>query len=160
MIMGESFLGDENQILKIVQQNAYSELLWFLYQSSADHYLSDIRYTWEFPDFVPILKTLKHFDHRVFQNAHDLIAAYYRFSFCPHQDPAGTPEDFNIRAYYLAAWKAYYLQETAILGTIEEFAEAIVTAVAFQNTERGYASEDKLDELLKQRYHSLPLIQR
>ncbi|HNZ02103.1 MAG TPA: hypothetical protein PKJ34_12880 [Anaerolineaceae bacterium] len=160
MIMGESFLGDENKILIRVQDDAYRELIWFLYHSSAIHYLFNIRYTWVFPDFVPILRKIKTFDHRVLQNAHDLIAAYYRFSFCPHQNPAGIPEDFDIRTYYLAAWKAYYLQETAILGTIEEFAEAIATAVAFQNTERGYASEDKLDELLKQRYHSLPLIHR
>lgn len=160
MIVERVFENDENEYLKWVQHNIYDDLLWHLYQNAASHYLLDVQYIWVFPDFVPIIRQLKTFDHRVLQDGHDLIGAYYRFILCPHQNSVGFPDGFNAKEYYQAAWKDYYLQEVRLLGDLETIAEAIVTAVAFENTDRGLESERRLRDLLLQRYKSMPIINR
>jgi hypothetical protein len=158
MIVSNYFDGDENDVLKWVQHDAYGDALTFMYRSAADRYLKDIRYTWVSPDFVPKIRHIDGFDHRVLQLAHDLVAAYYRFAFCSRLDKLDLPEDFNDKEYYLGAWRAYYRQEMGLLAQKEEIAEAILIAVAFQNTDRGYAAEDKLQALLVDRYKAMKLI--
>ncbi|MDD5369408.1 MAG: hypothetical protein PHQ40_09995 [Anaerolineaceae bacterium] len=152
MNVGNSFDGDENDTLKWVQHDTYSETLWLLYRCAADHYLLNVRYTWEFPDFVPIIRNVNNFDHRVLQDGHDLIAGYYRFLFCPRPSQLPFPQGFDPKTYYLQAWKAYYFQEVGLLGEQEEIAAAIVSAVAFENTPRGYTAEGQLHQLLCHRY--------
>lgn len=155
MLVYPVFEGDDNQTLAWVQHNAYWKLIGSFFRYAADHYLNDIRYTWESPDFINIIRKTESFDHRVLQDAHDMVAAYYRFILAPHQDHLEITEGFDIKSYYLAAWEAYYHQEISLLSQVEEFSEAIVTAVAFQNTERGYAAEAKLREFLLQRYKAM-----
>jgi hypothetical protein len=155
MIVGCYFDGDENDTLKWVQHDEYGKMLWSLFDALASRYLLDIRYTWISPDFVPILRKIKNYDHRVLQVAHDLIAAYYRFTFCNRVDNVIIPEGFDIKDYYLAAWRAYYIQEVNLLSQLEEIAESLVTAVAYQNTDRGYQAEDNLRVLLLKRYKVL-----
>ena len=56
MIVGIYFEGDKNDLLKWVQHDSYGEALGYLYRMAVNHYLEDIRYTWQFPDFVPIIR--------------------------------------------------------------------------------------------------------
>ncbi len=156
MWVGPVFEGDNNKTLMMVQHDIYHRLVWDLYNFSANKYLNDIKYTFVYPDFVPIIRTKESFDHRVLQVAHDIIAAYYRFILVPTHDAIIVPEDFDLKKYYEAAWKEYYLQEVAILSTIDEIAEAIVISVAYQNTDRGYEAEDKRNRLLWSRYSNMP----
>ena len=62
------------------------------------------------------IRNLKQFDHRVLQDGHDLMAAYFRFILCPRESSIPIPEGLNLKNYYLAAWKTYYLKETGVLG--------------------------------------------
>ena len=158
MIICDVFEGDNNETMKLIQHDTYSKLLGYLFSNSASRYLDDIKYTWVSPDFVSKIRNLKSFDHRTLQYAHDLIAAYFRFIFSDSFPSDLFPEKFDIISFFTSIWKEYYLQEVAILSKIEPIAEMIVTAVGFQNTERGYDAEDKLHELLLQRYQSMPML--
>jgi len=158
--MTDVFEGDNNEVMKLIQHDIYNDLLGYLFSYSASRYLDDIKYTWISPDFVPKIRNLNGFDHRTLQGAHDLIAAYFRYLLSDSFPQNLFPEKFEIINFYTIIWKEYYLQEVALLGEIEPIAEMIVTAVGFQNTERGYDAEDKLRELLKERYKLMPLLRK
>lgn len=156
MIVCEYFDGDNNETIKWVQHDIYSYMVYFLYKYSANRYLQDIKLAFVSPDFVPIIKNKKLFDHRVLQHHHDLIAANYRYFLAPREEYNPCPSDFDLKSFYKEAWKLYYLKEVDLLSEIDEISEQIVTAVAFENTDLGYAAEEKLTLLLLQRYVGLP----
>lgn len=153
------FDGDDVDEMQKVQLDLYSSLVWQLYHVSADRYLMDVKNTWDFPDFVPVIRNKQSFDHRVLQGAYDLIAAYYRFLFTRREGRPPFPEGFLEKEYYADAWKAYYQQEIQLLSRNDLIAEAIISAVAFENMERGYSAEDRLGQLLRDRYSSMNLLQ-
>lgn len=156
MIMCEYFKGDNNETLMRVQHDIYSYMVYFLYKYSANRYLQDIKLAFVSPDFVPIIRNKKSFDHRVLQHQHDLIAANYRYFLASREEYSPFPSDFDLKGFYKEVWKKYYLKEVDLLAEIDEISEQIVTAVAFENTDRGYAAEEKLTLLLLQRYVGLP----
>lgn len=155
LIVGEYFDGDNNNTLKWVQHDIYSELVYWIYKYSADHFTQNIKFTFVGPDFVPILRKTKTFDHRVLQTQHDIIATNYRYLLSVHED-VSVQVGFDLKRYYKTAWKLYFHEEAELLSNNEEIATAIATAVAYQNTDRGYKAEKELISLLLSRYSELP----
>ena len=95
------------------------------------------------------------FDHRTLQDIHDLIAAWFRLS----QDDRGqfrlgeTEEIFRDRL--ATEWRTFFEEEVERLSADDEIARAVLTAAAFGNTDKGYAAEAQLREILKERYRPM-----
>lgn len=187
MFVGAAFPSDKNDDLMWIQHD-----LWFKLNGAfidEDNFaLSSCFYIFwcarkaffwsidENPLFFPEreqLQTIKSFDHRVLQNAHRKIAAFYRWIQGASLKPAfddgntyrdwhrnrqrtgiyGKPNSYNI--YLLDNWKTYLRYELLDISFNHiSISEHIVRAVLFQNTEQGYEAEDSIDEFLTLRYGS------
>ena len=100
-----------------------------------------------------ILKNEDTFDHRVLQLTHDAIAASFRFERAEQlhpQLPLFIKEDERTRV--LRLWREYFIAEVNRLTEDPDFTRAVVSAVAFANTDEGNSAEDRLFEIAKQEY--------
>jgi len=155
MWVGTEFPADTNQTLKDVQFRLYSEMLLRLYSRPRDRYLDACRLIQIDTELATRLRTMDGFDHRTLQDIHDLIAAWFRFS----QDDGGqlrlgeSDETYTDRLG--AEWRAFFEAEVTGLSADDEFARAVLVAAAFGNTDRGYAAEAQLREILKERYRAM-----
>ena len=153
-----AFDGDENHILHQAQESLVEDMVLLLYRRAADHFLHNARYTFVFPDFVPVLRRMSRIDRSTLQETHDLMAAYYRYTLCPHHVPQSMPAGFDLRKYYGATWKAFYEQEIGLLISQQEgFAEAVANAVCYPNEPTGIAAEFDLKRMLQKRYKVIGL---
>lgn len=167
MFVGPTFPGDDNRELMLLQHDLWfkSNGAWmelnglamggclYIFWIARSAYLFN---TTENPLFFPERETLastQSFDHRVLQYAHHKMASFYRWISVGQKQPAFAANAENRKAYLLANWKTYLTHEVANLtfGNIP-FAEYIVKAVAFANTERGYKAEDSISAILDKRY--------
>jgi hypothetical protein len=152
MIVGTEFPGDDNKTLMDVQHALYWELLRWLLVAPRDRYLSASCLLRMENDLSQQLRTMTGFDHRTLQAAHDIIAAYFRFSW---PDSAQLLLDEQEDAYRLRlgdAWRNFFKEEVKALTTDDEFTRAICTATAFGNKEAGLAAEAWVEQYLKERY--------
>lgn len=99
------------------------------------------------------LPNISNFDHRVLLGFHERIASFYRWRIQAVKPTAFSHDSANNKIYYLDMWKTYLRHEIAHItfGRID-IAEQIVRAVIFQNTEEGYAAEDRIILDLEERY--------
>ncbi len=155
MWVGTEFPSDTNATLKDVQFRLYPEMLLRLYSRPRDRYLDACRLVQAETELASRLRSMDSFDHRTLQDVHDLIAAWFRFS----QDDGGqlrlgeTEETY--RARLATEWRDFFEREITRLSADDEFARAVLTAAAFGNSDRGYAAEDQLREVLKERYRTM-----
>ncbi len=162
MIVSDRFEGDNNEALKCVQHDMYWPLLPFLYTYPKGIYRQAISYTGVGTELYKTIGEIENFDHRVLQEAHDKIAAYYRYQ---HPDklgqlvlPLAAPDCGNLsleeilKEIYTREWSSYWYEEIRSISEEPLIVSAILTAVAYQNTDDGYEAEDLLLELLHDRY--------
>jgi hypothetical protein len=94
------------------------------------------------------------FDHRVLQSSYDTIAAWFRF--CnPELWLPLFPCDEIMKDVNLAAWRKFWSSEVKRLIDKDEITIAILTAVAYQNREKGFAAERELNGLLRLEYEEM-----
>lgn len=152
MWVGTEFSGDTNEVLKKVQHDLYSGMVVRLYTPPRDRYLDACRLIQTNTDLAIRLRSMEGFDHRTLQDIHDLIAAWFRFT----KDNGGqlllgeTEESYKDRL--AAEWRTFFEEEVGRLSADDEFVRNVLAATAFGNTDRGYAAEAQLRELLKERY--------
>ena len=155
MWVGTEFPGDTNQTLKDVQFRLYGEMLLRLYSRPRDRYLDACRLVQINTDLATRLRSMDGFDHRTLQDIHDLIAAWFRFS----QDDGGQlrlgESDETYEARIAGQWRTFFEDEVGQLSSDDEFARDVLVAAAFGNTDRGYAAEAQLREILKERYRAM-----
>lgn len=154
MIVTSYFSGDENEKLKDIQFDLYSELCGRLVDNARDQYLRACRLL-QIEDELSIqLRRYQPGDHRVFQDVHDLIAAWFRFSRDDHgQFRLGENEE----SYWVRVseeWQAFFMSELECYE-YGQFTRNIVIARVFENTEPGYAAEKFLMDTLKLRYREM-----
>ena len=153
MIVGSCFKGDTNKWVMNLQHDVYRKILPIL----LDIAHRKIRAAEKLLNIatVPgtILNNERSFDHRVLQFTHDAIAASFRFE-CADQLHSQLPlfgeEDERTRV--LRLWREYFTTEVNRLTESPEFTRAVVTAVAFTNTDEGNTAEDQLFHFIKQEY--------
>jgi hypothetical protein len=159
VIVGSTFEGDNNETLKWIQHDTYSRNVGMLFWYAREHYTQAARLVGVQTELAERIARADQFDHRVLQDAHDEIAAYYRFAYDGRgQIPLpleGTPP---YQAWLQQHWTTFFEAEVQALAQDPAIARAILNAVAYQNTDRGYASEKELLALLKLRYG--PLVER
>lgn len=167
MIVGSGFEDDQNEILKEAQHGLYfgeghshiaeDELrltsIGYLFHTARKCYLFHSEPN---PLFFPERETLYEiggFDHRVVQSAHDLMAEYFRWLFRHAETPAfaSTPE--TLRSFWQDSWILYLRREASdLFWNNVHIAEALLMAIARENTPDGYKAEDKLMDALITRY--------
>ncbi|MDD4876414.1 MAG: hypothetical protein PHQ86_04700 [Dehalococcoidales bacterium] len=95
---------------------------------------------------------LNNFDHRIFQEAHDLIAAYFRYKTYIH---GGLFKEEINRNDCINKWYEFFNNEVEELLTDLVFTRHIVFTILYQNTDKGYKSEDYINDALKLRYDNM-----
>jgi hypothetical protein len=155
MWVGTEFPADTNPTLKDVQFRLYGDMLLLLYTRPRDRYLDACRLIQTDTELAPRLRSMDGFDHRTLQDIHDMIAAWFRFS----QDDGGqlrlgeTDEAYQDRI--ASEWRTFFEGEVGSLISDDEFVRAVLVAAAYGNTEKGYAAEAHLREILKERYRAM-----
>ena len=152
MIVGYCFPGDDNDVLKWVQHDLYGSVVGQMFSACKERYIAAIRLTGVSTGLTERIRDRSTIDHRALQNAHDVIAAHFRYTF----DPAGQmplPYDgLSYKEYLGQCWSEYFPDEVRRLNEYEEFVLAVLTAVAYENTAPGYQAEDTLVAWLKAHY--------
>jgi|GEM_PF-3565229 len=94
------------------------------------------------------------FDHRVLQSAYYTIASWFRFCNPDLWLPL-FPHDKIVKDVNLAAWRKFWSLEVKRLIEKDAITIAILTAVAYQNQEKGFAAERELSGLLMLEYEEM-----
>jgi hypothetical protein len=152
MIVGNCFPGDENKVLKWLQHDLYMELMGNLFYTSARRYLELGSLLQEQTEWVEKINSIKGFDHRVLQQAHDIIAAYFRLTFDPGGQFPVPFDDKDYKKYLKDNWVQYYSKTCRELAESDQIAWDILQAVLNKNTKVGYAAEEQLAELILDRF--------
>ncbi len=162
MISGTAFRGDHWYRVMGIQHDTYGGHVGFLLDTARRVYLK--AETLLGVSTVPgiLVEADDGFDHRVLQNMHDIIAAsfrFYRANRLHPELPFPGQEDDTRRIE--ALWNEYYTDEVRELMQSEpHLARAVVVAVAFQNTDIGYAAEDQGSAILLNHYADIPWLRR
>lgn len=153
MILSESFVGDNNATLKSIQHQLYAGLLFYLFDYPRRRFIEACKLLEQDLELAERLEVTSSFDHRVLQDAHDIIAARYRYI----EEEAMQPPLFSFLPHYSNdpienRWCEYFHREVQRLTAFNAFTRALVIAVACQNTEAGYCAERMLCEFLVVEY--------
>ncbi len=151
MIVCQVYPNDNNKILKQVQHEHYLKLVGFLFDYVKNRFLKAANLLLHNSASIEKLKEWDSFDHRVLQEAHDIIAAKYRYQY-----DDGGQIDFLVSIpqedIYRKGWISWFHQEAQLLIDNDEFCRAIINVVIFQNNELGYSAEAQLKEFLYYHY--------
>ena len=153
--MGARFPGDENETLQLIQHRLYWELLFDLYECSRRQLIRAADLLDHETELTSRLREIRRFDHRTLQDAHDMIAAYYRFAYDPRGQIPLFLDGMSYEQYLETEWREWYSSEVVSLSENDDVARSITLAVAYENTEIGYVAEDRLKALLECRYLEL-----
>ena len=74
MLVGTEFPGDDNEVLKQVQHEAYGGILGYLFSRPRERYLSACDLLQVDTELADKVRPMETFDHRTLQDAHDLLA--------------------------------------------------------------------------------------
>ena len=156
MIVGSCFPGDIHTHVMLIQEDMYGVCLGKLFDSAARRY--------KYAESVLMSATVPgvlapprvNFDHRVLQAAHDLIAARFRFLHSEELHPVlPVNPELTETGRIQIMWLKFCEAEVERLVECSDFARAVVLAVAYENTKRGYEAEDTLRNFLEVQYGSM-----
>lgn len=164
MIVGPCFTGDNNEALMMAQYDLYclkdceGFILWEGVHGGTLSYLLRSalialdNMAGSRPSFAILLECgfekNKSFDHRVLQFQHMRMAAYYRLLHKNTIPPVFSEKIECYRKFLIGAWKEYLFHEIHDLMESFVFCEAIVESVVYENTNKGYESEDNANDFL------------
>jgi len=155
MIITSWFRDDTNITLQRVQHDLYWTVVGFIYFFAKERYLRASKLLGVETELTKKITEINTFDHRVLQKAHDRVAAHYRFK---HDDGGQIPlflNDLSYEEYLKEKWLDFYYKSIRDLIEDDSITLAILAAIAYENTESGYAAEDHLQTLLTWKYGDL-----
>ena len=94
-------------------------------------------------------------DHRTIQQAHDILAAAWRFVANPLEPTFGFKRS-DAADISMSGWLIWLEQEIASWASDADLVPTFRTILENQNEEAGYAAERRLAELLYARFHRVP----
>ena len=151
MIVHSAFKFDGNDLLKSVQHELYMAQAPKLFQGARARLIEADAILCAELLVTERARAIAAFDHRVLHDAHDIIAAVYRYRF----DDGGQLDLLqpgNLRARYESGWTAWFEQEVQALCTVPTFVRSCIQCVVFANSEFAYMSERALCEMLTNHY--------
>jgi len=152
--VGNMFYGDDNLAVKWIQQEQYSNIVSLLVHEAigkyryAENLLNvDAEMRINLAGLFPF-----NFDCKGIHEAHELIAAYFRF-----KKYARGPlfQDDVDKADCINRWPEWASKEIDSLLQSPEFTRAVVLTVVEQNNEIVSVNEGIITNLLKTRYHEM-----
>jgi len=150
MIVGKRFPGDENPILMKLQHDHYGQMIGHLFRFAGIRYLRSIQFVGVETELAEKVRGKVGFDH--LQEAHDIIAANFRFRFDPGGQMILPFEDVSYEEYLAISWNKFFIEEAKELAEDDITAKMILTAVGYENTEIGLQAEKNLEIILQERY--------
>jgi len=154
MWVASRFPGDDWTSVMWIQHDMYGPFLWELFDIARRKYIDAERTLGVNTVSGILVKPEDGFDHRVLQDAHDMIAARFRFLNQDRMHPElpfeGQKDD---RKRIEGLWRDYWRTEIDRLTNIPLFTKAVVTAIAFQNTDVGYTAENDIKRILYEEYN-------
>jgi len=150
MIVGKRFPGDENPILMGIQRDRSGQMIVHLFGFAKTRYFRAIQFVGVDTELAKKLRGKDSFDH--LQEAHDIIAANFRFRFDPGGQMILPFEDTSYEEYLKISWIKFFIEEAKELAEYDITAKMILTAVGYENTEIGLQAEKNLGIILQERY--------
>ena len=153
MIIGSRFSGDSNMELMCLQQGVYGDLVSLLFRRARRRYESACILVGVNDELRVMSNSVARFAHKSVENAHDLIAA--RFRYLQHgalqnqpSRTAASGEDALRRG-----WIEFYENEVRDLcDASDDFTRSTLEAVIYSGQERGALAETKIADILNSRY--------
>lgn len=144
MIVGNYFKGDYFDILKWVQHDCYNQSVMKIFHMAKKRFVRAQRIVGIETDLYNLIKEKTSFDHRLLQPFHDVIAAFYRYK-RPSLSKISISDykKYDYKQILAKEWNGFLQKElNRIFNEEKTLIRAIVKAVAFQNTQKGYNAED------------------
>jgi hypothetical protein len=152
MIINEAFEGDLNKLLKNIQHDEYGRSVGRIFEAARSELIHAAAVLDAKLPLVDNARAVKNFDHRVLQDAHDIIAAAYRY----RHDDSGQLELLEIYDLqpnrYLRHWTSWLGEQLKDLVRYPQFVRPTVESVLFANTDGGYMAENRLCDTLLTHY--------
>jgi len=148
MIIARAYPSDDNDLLKNMQHGLYSRHVCELFNAArramvwADAILG--------ADLLVAEKAraVERFDHRVLQDAHDIMAAAFRHKCDDGGQHCLLEGECDVAERYRPMWIAWFTAELETLAKSPRFVRSVVQTVLLANTELGYAAERDVCDLL------------
>lgn len=151
MFVGSMFVGDDDENVMMIQHAAYGYAVGRIFQRTQQRYLLAAAILGVVDDMAATLGRISSFDHRVFQEAHDLLAAGFR-AYLPQISQLELGEKrADLQGRIRQRWLDWLEAELGELVDNPEFVRAACEAVAMSNTPTGLRAERKLGVLLRSR---------
>ena len=155
MWVGSCFRGDSDKVVMWMQHDVYHEALHIIsgtsqeYTNFAHRILDDRWDEWEFID---------RFDHRTLQDAHDTIAAAWRFRCLPSVRQMGFPIDGDHEGdpNFVGHWLNWLQEEVRSWKNSPYLIRLVMRILRNQNKSEGYRAEADLKMALIARYEDVP----
>ena len=148
MIISSVYENDCNQLLKDVQHGEYGRSVGNIFNAARSAFLQADAILGTKLLIAEKAREVQAFDHRVLQDAHDILAAAFRYR---HDDGGqlalGESSDAQ-RLRYLIEWTQWLEEQLHELVMYRQFARSVVECVIFSNGEAGYIAENRLCDLL------------
>lgn len=152
MIICRTYLSDDNELLKYAQHDSYMQNIGALFHGAraALVYADSIMGTELL--IVEKAKAIDQIDHRVLQDAHDIIAAAYR-----HLHDDGGQLDLlhgnhDLRSRYNAEWNNWFSAEIQELVKSARFVRSVVESVVLTNSLLGPVAKRNVCDVLITHY--------
>lgn len=147
MIIGESYISDNNKALKVAQHETYSHNVVAIFEMARSEFVRADAILNAQLLIAETAESINKFDHRVLQDAHDIMAASYRYRCDGGVQPRLWPEGEE-RSSYGPRWNRWFTLELEKMIKHPSFVRAVVEAVVFSNTELGYMAEHRVCQFL------------
>jgi hypothetical protein len=148
MILTSVFRHDDNRWLKYVQHDRYQHNVWRIFDQARRVFVRADAILRAGLRIAEEARAMTSIDHRPLQDAHDMLAATYRYR---HDDGGQlelfeTPQKQDLR--YSLGWERWLGSELERLLEFPVFVRSVVECSVCANTEFGYAAEQALGAFL------------
>ncbi len=152
MIICKVYPSDDNKTLKRIQNDHYSSYVSELFSAAKRKFIQADAILNANLKITASAKIIDNFDHRVLQDAHDIIAATYRYRFDDGLQGDLFESEDELRKRYLVGWEEWFFAELETLVNYPDFVRSVVECVVFANTQLGYTAENTVCNVLIYRY--------
>ena len=147
MIIGEVYSADNNKALKVAQHETYSHNIVAIFEMARSEFVRADAILNAQLLIAETAESINKFDHRVLQDAHDIMAAAYRYR-CDDGGQLRLWPEGGERSRYGPQWNRWFTLELEKIIKNPSFVRAVVEAVVFSNTELGYMAEHRMCQFL------------
>lgn len=152
MIVSDRFNCDD-MALPWAQHDVHGDALGIILGGCRSHFVNACRIVADEAALDRWHPDKSNVDHRTMQDAHDLLAAAWRFRVRP---PQPSLLELESDPSEMGAWLQWLRTEVAGWNAHPDLVRLVLTIVTDQNADAGYAAEDELTSLLRARFCVVP----